>query len=210
MGRARTALCVLMTAPATSGMVVATALPSMEAAKLFGRVAEKTLYLDKQVGACCHSACSDCEWREPDGGYRFDLLRATVPKWMPLYVSRDFEDERGCHEPVWAQTLFPGDGTCTRQEFATRFAALEFSMPMGPKGAIKADADKPSSEAVDAFWAWLCNGESCDELDAATALQRLQDMSLAENREGAIGEGPDMIVWKEFAKALGAAPFERW
>jgi len=47
---------------------------------MFGRFAEKTLYLDKAIGACCHSACSDCEWREPDGGYRFDLLKAAVPK----------------------------------------------------------------------------------------------------------------------------------
>ena len=35
-------------------------------------------------------------------------------------------------------------------------------------------------------------------------------MSLAEDREGAIGEGPDFVDWKSFAKALGAAPFERW
>lgn len=61
---------------------------------------------------------------------------------------------------------------------------------------------------MDAFWAWLAGGE--DELGVEQALKRLQDMSLAENKEGALGEGPDMLVWKEFAKGLGAAPFERW
>ena len=35
-------------------------------------------------------------------------------------------------------------------------------------------------------------------------------MSPAEDREGAIGEGPDFVDWKGFAKALGASPFERW
>ena len=32
-------------------------LATPEAAKLFGRFAESQLYLDKHVGACCHSAC---------------------------------------------------------------------------------------------------------------------------------------------------------
>ena len=27
-------------------------------------------------------------------------------------------------------------------------------------------------------------------------------MSLDENRDGAVGEGPDSLVWKEFAKGL--------
>ena len=48
------------------------------------------------------------------------------------------------------------------------------------------------------------------ELDAAACIARLQEMSLDENRDGAVGEGPDSLVWKEFAKGLGAAPFERW
>merc|ERR1719201_1817746 len=116
------------------------ALAAPEAAKLFGRVAEGQLYLDKGVGACCHSACSDCEWRDPEGGYRFDLLKSTYPKWLPCYLERDFEDERGCHAPTWAQALFPdGAREISATDFAERVTALEFSMPMGPKGAIKSD-----------------------------------------------------------------------
>ena len=42
-----------MTAP------VVEALPAIEAARLYGRFAEKQLFLDAKVGACCHSACSD-------------------------------------------------------------------------------------------------------------------------------------------------------
>ena len=191
--------------PVAHGMALATP----EAAKLYGRVAEKQLYLDKRVGACCHSACSDCEWREPDGGYRFDLLKANFPKWLPCYLFRDFEDERGSHTPLWAEALFPeGTTAVSRAEFAERFVALEYNEPMGPKGKIK--EDMPSDEAIDALWAWLSDGEEAESIEATTVLQRLQDMSLAEDREGSIGEGPDFVDWKSFAKALGAAPFERW
>ena len=75
---------------------------------------------------------------------------------------------------------------------------------------MKPDDAAPSAEALDALWDWLCSGEELEEVDAATALRRLQDMSLSEDRDGAIGEGPDFVDWKSFAKALGAAPFERW
>ena len=186
-------------------------LATPEAAKLFGRFAESQLYLDKHVGACCHSACSDCEWRDPEGGYRFDVLKSTVPKWLPCYLVRDFDDDRGCHVPTWSKALFPDGegGRLSSVEFADRFAALDFAMPMGPKGAIKED-DAPSDEAIASLWSWLCDGEERDDLDAATVLRRLQDMSLVTDREGAIGEGPDYVDWKSFAKALGAAPFERW
>jgi hypothetical protein len=55
--------------PAPIAQAVSTSLSTVDAAKIFGRLAEKTLYLDETVGACCHSACSDCEWRTPGGGY---------------------------------------------------------------------------------------------------------------------------------------------
>ena len=187
----------------------ATAVSTKDVATIYGRLTEKQLFLDKNVGACCHSACSDCEWRMPDGGYRFDLLKANNPKWLPTYLSRDFEDERGCHTPVWSSELFPdGAGsTVGRAEFAERLAAMPFEMPMGPKGIIKPDAAEPSPEVLDLFWEYLGGG---DELEAEATLRRLQDMSLAEDREGAIGEGPDFVDWKSFAKALGVGPFERW
>ena len=195
--------------PVAQGMALATP----EAAKLFGRFAEQQLYLDKNVGARCHSACSDCEWRDPEGGYRFDVLKSTVPKWLPCYLERDFHDERGCHVPTWSRALFPdGEGErLSSDQFAARFASLDFAMPMGPKGAIKSDDDAPSDEALASLWSWLCDGDpQRTDLDAATVVRRLQDMSLATDREGAIGEGPDYVDWKSFAKALGAAPFERW
>jgi len=188
-------------------------VPTAEVAKLFGRFSEKTLYLEKEVGVCCHSACSDCEWRTPDGGYRFDILKATAPKWLPCYLSRDFGDERGCHVPAWSGALLPdGAGSVvSRADFEARVVGMPFdAMPMGPKGTIKSDASQPSAEALDLLWEWLCDGKECAEVEAEAVVRRFQEMSLDENRAGAIGEGPDMLVWKEFAKGLGAAPFERF
>lgn len=208
----------------------------MQVAKLYGRLAEMTLYLEKDVGVCCHSACSDCEWRLPDGGYRFDILKSTgaciaccpascyatpsyarlrcaAPKWLPCYFARDFEDERGCHVPAWSSALFPdgAESSVSRTEFDERFRAMEYASAMGPKGIIKPDQSDPSEEAVDLFWEYLVDGsESSDSLDGATWLRRLQDMSPDENRAGLVGEGPDFLDWKAFAKGLGAKPFDRW
>ena len=81
----------------------------------------------------------------------------------------------------------------------------------GPKGIVRPDEAAPSAEAVEAFWQFLVEGSGDGAaLSFATMRARLQDMSLDENRDGAIGEGPDFVDWKSFAKALGAAPFERW
>ena len=212
-----TSLLLMLQAPLAASMTVVAPIAAIDAARLYGRFAEKQLYLDKNVGACCHSACSDCEWRDPGGGYRFDLLKANFPKWLPCYLERDFCDERGCHVPTWSQALFPdGPGsTISKSDFSERFVALDFEMPMGPKGTVKPDNAEPSPESVEALWAWLCGGEAADELEATQALSRLQDMSATDEkldpeRAGSIGEGPDFVSWKDFAKALGAAPFDRW
>jgi len=187
--------------PATS----ASALSTRDACLLFGALAEPLVHLDPEVGACCHSACSDCEWRLPDGGYRFDVLKATKPKWVPCYLRRDFGDERGCHEPRWASALFPGGGEVTRAQFGEALAGLGFEMPMGPRGSVGADGGMPES-AADALWAWLA-GDG-DALTPEGARTRLQAMAEDPQAEGAVGEGPDHLVWKEFAK--DAARGGRW
>jgi len=213
-------LSALLTRPAppralvSASAVETAAMTTAEATSLFGRLSENKLYLDKNVGACCHSACSDCEWRDPGGGYRFDTMSAARRKWIPCYVRRDFADERGCHEPLWAQTLFPrSDEPLQRSELSERLEQLEFEMPMGPRGTLKPEASQPSASAVDVFWEWLA-GPDAESVTIDAALERLKDMSPASpddpERLGAIGEGPDSVDWKNFAKALGAEPFARW
>mmetsp|Transcript_4656 Transcript_4656/g.8497 ORF Transcript_4656/g.8497 Transcript_4656/m.8497 type:complete len:255 (-) Transcript_4656:2-766(-) len=191
----------------------ATAVPTLEVAKIFGRLTEKMLYLDKNVGDCCHSACSDCEWRKPDGGYRFDYLRSARPKWIPCYLSREYlVNDGGCHVPVWVKTFFP-DGVesntpISHAEFKDRLQALKYAPCMGPRGSIRPD-ESPSPEALDLFWSYLSGGVDeppAEKLEPSALLQRLQDMSQDENREGEIGEGPDSVDWRSFANALGVKP----
>ncbi|KAL1521305.1 hypothetical protein AB1Y20_020974 [Prymnesium parvum] len=190
---------------------ISTQLPTIEAAKLFGRMADSVLYLDAAVGACCHSACSDCEWRDPEGGYRFDMLRAIKGKWICCYAHRDFHDARGSHTPRWVNILFPGreaGAALSRSDFTSRLCAAPFEMPMGPRGNIVAGEDVLAPETLDSFWAYLAEGS--ETITLQTMVQRLQDMSPDENRDGAIGEGPDALDWKAFAKGLGVSPFEKW
>lgn len=240
------ALHVAPRCAAPRATVAATALSTFEAAKIFCRMADATLYLDGAVGACCHSACSDCEWRLPDGGYRFDIMSSTRRKWVPCYLARDFGDERGCHVPRWAKALFP-DGEAspalTRAQFGAAMIGLDFEMAsarapanaartsprlreplrasppsshravrigaaVGPRGNIAAGADEPEADAIEALWAYLSDG--AEELAPMAAVRRLQDLSPDEDRAGAIGEGPDSLDWKAFAKGLGVAPFEKW
>merc|ERR1712087_104008 len=184
------------------------AISAADATCLFGRMAEAKVYLDSEVGVCCHSACSDCEWRLPDGGYRFDILKSMKSKWVPCYVERDFADERGMHTASWATALFPRGEPIDRAEFDTAFSAIAFEMPMGPRGSLKSEQAKPSAEALDVLWKFLA--ADATSLSVETIRARLQDMSTDAERDGAIGEGPDFVVWKDFAKALGAPPFERW
>ena len=112
------------------------------------------------------------------------------------------------HTPRWVSILFPDGEPLTRVEFDSRLSSAEFSMPMGPRGNVKAEDDALGPEALDALWAYLSEG--AESLGVRDALRRLQDMSPDENRGGAIGEGPDSLDWKAFAKGLGAAPFEKW
>lgn len=135
--------------------------------------------------------------------------------------------------------LFPdGAESVDRDTFAERLCAIEYATAMvrsalqpassrvpassltvrscrlrrqGPKGIVRPEEATPSAEAVDAFWQFLVEGSSASsELSFDTMRARLQDMSLDENRDGAVGEGPDSVVWKGFALALGCKPFDRF
>lgn len=115
------------------------------------------------------------------------------------------------HTPRWVNILFPGreaGAALSRSDFTSRLCAAPFEMPMGPRGNIVAGEDVLAPETLDSFWAYLAEGS--ETITLQTMVQRLQDMSPDENRDGAIGEGPDALDWKAFAKGLGVSPFEKW
>merc|ERR1719273_83292 len=82
------------------------AIDPKEIVKLFGRLAEKYIMLDSSGGMCCYSACSDCEFRLPDGGYRMADQTAARPKWIPVYDNRVFESVDKEHTTKWSTEIF--------------------------------------------------------------------------------------------------------
>ena len=83
-----------------------------EVVKLFGRLAEKYIMLDDSGGMCCYSACSDCEFRLPDGGYKMADQSAARAKWIPVYEERKFESQGKEHTSKWSAEIFadgPGE-----------------------------------------------------------------------------------------------------
>mmetsp|Transcript_20940 Transcript_20940/g.42751 ORF Transcript_20940/g.42751 Transcript_20940/m.42751 type:complete len:141 (-) Transcript_20940:872-1294(-) len=83
-----------------------------EAVKLFGRLAEKYIMLDDSGGMCCYSACSDCEFRLPGGGYRMADQSSSRAKWIPVYEQLKFESQGKEHTSKWSTDIFtdgPGE-----------------------------------------------------------------------------------------------------
>ena len=95
-GPARTCAARRCSAPALT--VAVGALSAADATCLFGRIAEAKVHLDSEVGMCCHSACSDCEWRSPDGGYRCALCRACASAKPHTAHSSATHLERATHQ----------------------------------------------------------------------------------------------------------------
>jgi len=91
-----------------------------EAVKLFGRLAEKYIMLDDSGGMCCYSACSDCEFRLPDGGYRMADQSASRPKWIPVYEHRSFESQGKEHTSKWSTEIFSEGPAVSKEEFIAK------------------------------------------------------------------------------------------
>lgn len=91
-----------------------------EAVKLFGRLAEKYIMLDDSGGMCCYSACSDCEFRLPDGGYKMADQSAARPKWIPVYEHRAFETLGKEHASKWSTEIFAEGPAVSKDEFVAK------------------------------------------------------------------------------------------
>ncbi|CAM9552719.1 unnamed protein product, partial [Phaeothamnion confervicola] len=155
-------------------------------AKLFGRLAEKTLFLDDSSGACCHSGCDGCPFR-----YSFDVMQAGRPKWIPTYTLRCFEDGRS-HAAAWHLGLFPASAASetTREDFAAIIPTLAFSMPMGPPGLIAVKDSAPSPAAVALLWERLA--DDGNRLSTDGMLAKLQSWS---------SDG-QAVTWRDFERAI--------
>lgn len=161
-----------------------------EAVKLFGRLAEKYIMLDETAGMCCYSACSDCEYRLPDGGYRMADQSAARPKWIPSYVTRSINGKE--HTTKWSSELFEEGQTAIDQAtFCQKVAELAYAPPLGGPYVGASAATVEDSTAAKLLFDALADGK--EKLTKARMSMRLK--KLADGEEG--------MTWPKFLQAMG-------
>ena len=160
-----------------------------EAVKLFGRLAEKYIMLDESAGMCCYSACSDCEYRLPDGGYRMADQSAARPKWIPNYVFRAANNKE--HTTKWSSELFIDGPALKKDEFVERIKQLAYAPTLGGPYIAASGAAIDDDLAARALFEVLANGK--EVLTKSKMSMRIKQ--LAGGEEG--------LTWAMFIKALG-------
>lgn len=163
-----------------------------EAVKLFGRLAEKYIMLDASAGLCCYSACSDCEYREPGGGYRMADQSAARPKWIPCYDQRVFETQGKEHTTKWSSEIFPDAPVVTKEEFVERVVNLEFAPPLGGPFLAKSAAAIEDESAAGTLFDVLAG-----EKEKLTRHRMGKEMKVLSN-------GEEGLTWAMFSAAMGA------
>ena len=177
----------------------AVSIDSKEAVKLFGRLAEKYIMLDASAGMCCYSACSDCEFRLPGGGYRMSDQSAARPKWIPNYDSRSANNKE--HITKWSAELFGEEENdadrvsdsalkLSQDTFVERIKQMAYAPTLGgPYLAASAAIIEDDGAAVALFHV-LANGK--EFLTRSKMSVRLKQ--LANGEEG--------LTWTMFERAL--------
>lgn len=163
-----------------------------EAVKLFGRLAEKYIMLDASAGLCCYSGCSDCEYREPGGGYRMADQSSARPKWIPCYEQRVFEAQGKDHTTKWSSEIFADALVVTKGEFVARVTAMEFAPPLGGPYLPASQAAITDAAAAGALFAVLAG-----EKDKLTRFRMGKEMKT-------LSHGEEGMTWNMFSTALGA------
>lgn len=175
-----------------------------EWAKIFGRLADKAIFMDESAGQCCHSGCDNCEWR-----YDFDIMRAARPKWLVTYAERKFDSD--AHTAKWTALFDPPASSPTSSTpmsdedmfnmetagptslasstvLAERLSALPFLAPLGPTVTVTADEPLESETAA---WLWdklLPPGSKSAGLTARLMERRLKEWA----------NGKDSLMWGDF------------
>lgn len=167
------------------------ALDKKEAVKLFGRLAEKYIMLDDTAGKCCYSACSDCEYRLPGGGYRMADQSAARPKWIPSYTDRAANGNQ--HSTKWSTEIFSEGPAVDKEAFVERVASLEYAPPLGGPYVGASAATIEDASAVEHLFDLLV-AEGKDVLTKHRMSLRLQE--LADGEQG--------LNWSKFQTAIGA------
>lgn len=148
--------------------------------------------LDSSGGDCCYSACTDCEYRLPGGGYIMADQSAARPKWIPCYESRNANNKE--HSTKWSTQLFVDGPAVTKQEFVQRLTQeLEFLPPLGGPYVGASAAAIEDTTAAEHLFDVLADGKT--KLTKHKMSVRLQQ--LADGEEG--------LIWPTFQRAMGLA-----
>lgn len=162
-----------------------------EAVKLFGRLAEKYIMLDESGGMCCYSACKDCEFRLPGGGYRMADQSASRPKWIPTYGERSFGGQSKQHTAKWLTDLFGEETALTKEDFVAKIVDMPFAPPLGGPFVAASAAQIEDTSAAEALFDLLAGDK--EKLARFRMSKSLQEMS----------EGEQGLTWPAFSRALG-------
>ncbi|VEU45298.1 unnamed protein product [Pseudo-nitzschia multistriata] len=135
-------------------------LDPKEVVKVFGRLAEKYIMLDESGGMCCYSACKDCEFRLPGGGYKMADQSASRPKWIPVYEERIFEGQGKEHIAKWKTGIFPDGATVvTKEEFVDAVLGLDFATPLGGPFVSKSAGKLEETTVTECLFDILADGK---------------------------------------------------
>ena len=146
--------------------------------------------LDETAGMCCYSACSDCEYRLPDGGYRMADQSAARPKWIPSYVRRTVNGKD--HTTRWSSELF-GEGVTAIDQttFCDKLVQMTYAPPLGGPYLAASGAAVEDPTTAELLFDILADGK--EKLTKARMSMRLKQ--LAGGEEG--------MTWPKFQAALG-------
>ena len=162
-----------------------------EAVKIFGRLAEKYIMLDESGGMCCYSACKDCEYRLPDGGYRMADQSSSRPKWIPVYEERSFGGQNKQHVAKWKSEIFVHGPAVTKDEFVAALMDMTYAPPLGGPYLAATAATLDDTTAAEVLFDLLAEGK--DKLARHKMSVRLKE--LANGEQG--------LTWPAFQAALG-------
>jgi hypothetical protein len=162
-----------------------------EAVKVFGRLAEKYIMLDESGGLCCYSACKDCEFRLPDGGYRMADQSSSRPKWIPVYEERSFASQNKEHVAKWKAEIFTNGPAVTKEEFVTALVQMTYAPPLGGPYVSASAGKLESNTAAERLFEVLANGK--EKLARHKMSVRLKELS----------GGEQGLTWPAFQTAMG-------
>lgn len=163
-----------------------------EAVKLFGRLAEKYIMLDASGGMCCYSACSDCEYRLPGGGYRMADQSASRPKWIPVYEHRSFESSGKEHTSKWSSEVFVGTPVVTKEEFTEAVSNLSYAPCLGGPYMSASSAKIEDTALVEKLFDVLVGDATKEKLTRHRMHLSMKEMA----------DGEEGLTWPMFLSML--------